>query len=731
MTAHHLPGLHPNALNTYLAGLGLVRALSEQADPDLRAWWSHDVLIVETTVTDLTAWLVDQYRPAPIISPWNGGSGFGAKDKKPKEVLAAIGAAGSERLRDLTAAVALADDITARSAKGGWAKARLVAELRNRCPESLLGWLDASVVLRDDAPVFPPLLGTGGNDGRLDFSTNYHQRLLEVIPELGARREISEAWTGDLLTGAATTRLSRGAIGQFDPAASGGQNSSPFGAADSLVNPWSFILLLEGSFYFAAGLARRLGTDSGRAAMPFCVFSSPDGPTPGAVGETSRGELWTPVWSRPFAAAEISQLFRESRATWDGRTASQASHMYSAIRSYGVSRGVGRFVRYGLHQRNGLAFSAVRLDDVDVAEDAHIRLSVEPESTMAPFGRTTASAVVQAKRRFDREHLAFARTLRAEHLREMLAEQTLADLGVMRSRSARESLVRRRAYPPAEAYTRFLHAELDFPVEFRVAAALASARYPVGEGGWPRPIRDLLIGQMPTRKGEDWREARVRGLGTRSLPEVLAEAVVWRSHHATDSGGVERGFLPFPVSRVWAPWADLHAWVGGQLNDTEVSRSFLACLALDWRSTGSPWTAHQNPDDALPVPRLAVLQAFVSGRVSSTVGHERSHTDAVRYGLQHDWPSRLLAGPRHAQQVMVEATALLWRQGWRLASPQGGPEPADRLVACLVARSDTTPLRRLGAVPPRQPEHPPGTPDDTQLPERSAHIPQEEGTDDE
>ena len=29
--------------------------------------------------------------------------------------------------------------------------------------------------------VFPPLLGTGGNDGRLDFSTNFHQWLLDVI----------------------------------------------------------------------------------------------------------------------------------------------------------------------------------------------------------------------------------------------------------------------------------------------------------------------------------------------------------------------------------------------------------------------------------------------------------------------------------------------------------------------------------------------------------------------
>ncbi len=57
----------------------------------------------------------------------------------------------------------------------------MVLEFRNRCPDELLPWIDAAVVLAGDGPVFPPLLGTGGNDGRLDFSTNFHQSLLDVI----------------------------------------------------------------------------------------------------------------------------------------------------------------------------------------------------------------------------------------------------------------------------------------------------------------------------------------------------------------------------------------------------------------------------------------------------------------------------------------------------------------------------------------------------------------------
>ena len=57
----------------------------------------------------------------------------------------------------------------------------MVLEFRNRCPDELLPWIDAAIVLAGDDTFFPPMLGTGGNDGRLEFSTNFHQRLLDVI----------------------------------------------------------------------------------------------------------------------------------------------------------------------------------------------------------------------------------------------------------------------------------------------------------------------------------------------------------------------------------------------------------------------------------------------------------------------------------------------------------------------------------------------------------------------
>src|SRR5262249_9728761 len=163
-------------------------------------------------------------------------------------------------------------------------------------------------------------------------------------------------------------------VGQFDPAAAGGPGSSPFGAAASRVNPWGFVLLVEGALLFAASAARRNEHGAGRAAIPFTVYASPDGSDSGARGEETRGEISAPVWHAPFTFAEIQQLFSEARASWRGHPARRAVQFYAATRTLGVARGVDGFVRYGLYRRNGLAFAAVPVDEVSVHANPDIRL---------------------------------------------------------------------------------------------------------------------------------------------------------------------------------------------------------------------------------------------------------------------------------------------------------------------------------------------------------------------
>ena len=279
ITRHACPGLRPEPLASYLAGLGLIRVIGEQADPAATAAWTPDGLAITTTVNDIAAWLADEYVPAPVLSPWNSGSGFGAKDKEPLRALEALLAHPSARLDPLKAAIPVARQVVGKARERGWItdsapggdKSRVVQEFRNRCPDALLPWIDAAVVLAGEDTVFPPLLGTGGNDGRLDFSTNFHQRLLDVISEPGPGRTRSLAIARDLINGTEAEQLAGAAVGQFDPASAGGPGSSRFGAAESLVNPWGYVLLVEGALLFAASAVRRHQHAAGWAAMPFTV----------------------------------------------------------------------------------------------------------------------------------------------------------------------------------------------------------------------------------------------------------------------------------------------------------------------------------------------------------------------------------------------------------------------------------------------------------------------------
>jgi CRISPR-associated protein Csx17 len=108
-TRHLLPGLRPEPLASYLAGLGLLRVLGEQADPDATAAWTPDGLAVTTTVDDIAAWLAASYVPTPVLSPWNNGSGFGAKDKEPLVRLKALRERTSPRLAPFREAIHLAE----------------------------------------------------------------------------------------------------------------------------------------------------------------------------------------------------------------------------------------------------------------------------------------------------------------------------------------------------------------------------------------------------------------------------------------------------------------------------------------------------------------------------------------------------------------------------------------------------------------------------------------------
>src|SRR5690606_27097151 len=91
-----------------------------------------------------------------------------------------------------------------------------------------------------------------------------------------------------------------------------------------------------------------------------------------------------------------------------GRPAQRAADFYAATRTLGVARGVAAFQRYGLHQRNGLAYVAVPIELVEVREVPAVRIARHLEDWASRVRRGDATtAVGRAVRRFDAAHLEF------------------------------------------------------------------------------------------------------------------------------------------------------------------------------------------------------------------------------------------------------------------------------------------------------------------------------------
>jgi CRISPR-associated protein Csx17 len=704
---HRAPGLRPDQLNTYLAALGLIRAVCEQADQETVCWWDNGTFVMDTALDDLADFLVHDYRPSPILSPWNSGSGYGEADKSQRQALERILSSDSPRLQSFIRTHAAIQRVLADAPAD---KALLVQRLRNQVPDEALPWLDAAVVLTNDdsAPtkrraIFPPLLGSGGNDGRFDFSTNFHQRLAEALPELGARESASKQWAEAMLSGD-SSQLSKATVGQFDPLAAGGPRASAFSDSESLVNPWTFILMIEGLLFFASSPSRRLGETTSRAAMPFTVNADPAGPLPGGAAENARGELWAPLWARPLTIRDIAHLFSSAKATWDGRTANQAAQMYAALHSRGTDRRISGLIRYAFLQRNGLAFTAVKLDELAVEDRSAVRLAVPIQRRAQTFRnaiRDPSARGLMAARAYDAAYLTFCRNVDARSLLTLLACELDLETTAAAAQADRERISRTNRKPAAADVVPVILDELKASPELRLASSLASGflRY----GGHQLSLADLFVGQPPQRTGESWQEAVITGFGYLDPAGSLSELLAWRATHWDESASSTTGVRTMDFYAMRPLWSDAHLWVQGQLDSRRLQQDLKAMMALDWRSDGRPPSTLPRFDasDApgcLPSPALAILHPFAGGLVfdPASVGSETSRA----HGLDPNWPIRLAYGGRHGLTgVLQEATSVMNRSvvGWRqlrsvqCAVPESTIE-GRRLAAALWAPASTTAL---------------------------------------
>ena len=535
-----LSGCTTRPLASYLKACGVLRLLAGQRDASLRGAWRDGVFALYGALDAdaVRAFFLEEYAPTPIVTPWNGGSGFYPGDAI--EGIDALAASTEPRLapyREVIAQIRSWPELRELWAMPAQKAQQQRDNVRKSCkesflrrcratlPEECLPWLDAAYALGEDKAFFAPLLGTGGNEGRLEYANTFMGHVVTLFLHTATTLEQKAAWLDAALFGAPVGDLPLGKVGQFDPGSAGGinqgtgANSVKFERTRS--NPWDFLFMLEGALLFAAALVRRSPDDRGRLSSPFCSA------TPLAAGFASaglqdkgRGEVWMPLWEQPATLRELRRLLGEGRATLAGRQARDGLEFARAAATLGVDRGICGFERYTFLERRGQSYVALPSGHVAVDWRPRVEL-LEPVARYLQVpvrkGEEPASFAL-ARRQCVQAVYACTQTPDAPHF--IAVSRALARLDAL---PGLPGLLSRPCYALDAGW---VDACDDGSPEVRLAAALASLRGQEGLG----PLRAHLAPVEPARPDRwvdtssqyvPWRGGVLEGLGRVVLRRLM------------------------------------------------------------------------------------------------------------------------------------------------------------------------------------------------------------------
>ncbi len=664
-----LDGCRTRPLIGYLKALGLLRAVAQQADGSARGRWHNDVFHLRSRLSseELRVFLRDEYRPAPILSPWNGRCGF-----YPKGNAAAVrnlgGIEGSDdpRLdayRQLIAATrALLSEIGVAEKPGEEAKGQLLRCLRRRWPDDALEWLDAAVVLGMDSPRFPPLLGSGGNDGSYDFSSNYMEAIGEAV--LGDHSR-SNSLLAHALSGTPTPLSGTNLDFLFRDAS---VTNSPSLDSNGVGNPWDLILGLEGTLVLTAGVVRRHDSHlPGHLSAPFTVNATAGGYGSATNGESGWAELWLPLWDGWAALGELAALAREARAQVGGgrrRQATTGLDFARAAGELGVARGITAFERYVVLERAGQSRLAVPAGRITVEERPAVLALREIESWLSTLSRyASRKECPQGPRAtiagLERAAFEMASTGKPETVCATLEAIGSVEAALARSSSSAQVLkpLRGAAADP------WVKAADDGTAELAVAVGLASLRDGRPRNGGsaksraPLPtMRDYLHGTTTQPDGKvSYDPRREHAIGGSTLATILA-ALHARRH--MEGARTEVG-LAYEYG-TWTPLVAARSLARGLLDEDRILALLrgLSVFDFDRRARRGQGPARVLPPPSAtaeppPEPIFELLTLAWQPRIAGGEGDPRAKRVAAdprpapgsfEIAPQPDWAARLAAG---------------------------------------------------------------------------------------
>jgi len=654
-----LGGCAPVPLAYYLKSLGVLRLVAEQTDMGAKGFWRGDAFVLRSILDkeSLVRFFLRDYRPTPIVAPWNGGSGFYFREEKLCEKDPVTGKKKKTGRRNLpTAATRVVDALLTSSShrldsyreslvvskelvrKMGFEKAPVeeakmecIQTLRGRLPDLAITWLDASVVLTEEKPRYPPLLGTGGNDGDAEFSSNFMQRLCDVMDLCnGMPTDDASTWLQGALFADTMDGLLKGvAVGQFLPCAAGRVNAEFGFDSKSLVNPWDYILMVEGALLFAATAAKRMeSSEPGVLSYPFSVHTSGVGYGSASQADestdNSRAEIWVPLWDRPTSVNELKALMSEGRAQVGPRFARNGVDFARAVATLGVDRGISSFQRYGFQVRNGRAYFATPLNRFQVRRQPQVNLLSDVDKWLDSCirrvnSRNAPASVSRALRQLEETILVLCKERGPPRTQDVLIALGECEKVLVKSNKwARDEKSFVSPIPPLSP--NWLKEADDGSPEFRLASSLAS-----------------LHGQYRNRKGREyWMSIRTQVEPIRTWMKEGRSGVTWNDEGTADIGwsdgdpvrvlnaimsrriilAVQSGADAYPdKGRLDAELGDIADFIEGRVDLRRMASLLWGLMLLDWpKVTENALTRICRSEAVFPGAGYGLMKLCFSGR---------------------------------------------------------------------------------------------------------------------
>jgi len=586
MHEYRLPGCATQPLASYLKALAIFRLVAEQKDPGILAWWNQGTFKVRTKLDPnaLQSFFCEEYTPTPIITPWNGGSGFYPGDNRDgidtilntddsrfrhyKQAITSVfswpewarqldtaselmnvlremidgtvpGKKQNELLslkRDVHQKAETVEDkegadpqsmslakIESLASKASpyrqlWnaikkartkysenvrqqTKSIILPLCRSRLSDVCMEWMDALCAIHADGRIsYHQVLGSGGNDARLDFGNNFMKRVSSLL--IGNEQSLSQNFLTASLWNTAIQGLPKTKVGQFDPGRAGGYNQGMgIEAKDFKANPWDFILTIEGTLTLASSVVRRQDVAIGsQLTSPFTVRFSPVGFTSSAYTEPegAESEIWMPLWEQPATYNEIKQLFAEGRSSVGRRQARSGLDFSRAVGTLGVDRGITAFERYSFLKRRGDNRVALPAGKIPVRFRPSLELFNELDPLMSRLDqflrafKNRPASFLQARQQIDED--IFSCTLQPDawhFLKVVRSLGRMEKLLALRDRTKDPRLNQ----PLYGLSPQWISQSDDGSTEIRIASALAS----IHQTGMVGPLRSNMAGVSAKR----------------------------------------------------------------------------------------------------------------------------------------------------------------------------------------------------------------------------------------